>query len=1246
VPKSFSRDDFTRIVGGFSDLHESGAVSFSESRELFTEVEQFRGCVGDSGAFCKGIQQSLFNRLDKYDNLLKSSKESTTSTKTLNSLFGLNIQRGKTITNARLSVVKAPVVKIRDLPKKEDLFTGETFGLKDEQYVAFLPPLSLTDIDLATKKQVTVAGTYVMVVQKEDNYYIRGSDDPIFKLKTGTLKDKENNFEPADPKEISVIARNIGRIEAGRSCSNQYKTSKEVRFWQTGPHAGLPAIFPLDRAPDGSFGWYAATTPYKGNLLSGVQKSGPYAESGEPTHFYIANIGVDGNIDFGNSPAGDDECAQYFSLTETYDGQTALSDSMGVDRTRQFVAQAQQCLKEASQKAKVPKGGEISTRCGVVKVGAPKAATPGLECEDFMDPAKCNFLYNICDPVICPPSRCNLGGRYQTDNVIQTGIIGSLALCAPNFGNPSVPGVGTIELFGSKAPEGGVAVPICLTGVHAGLDNLVQVFKSVRGCLQESLDTGRHVGICDQLQSIYLCEFFWRELTPFIKTGIPALVERTVYNRGGGGEYLTFADAYENSIKQVQFFTSYYGANALRAFQVRSTQEAGSLICKAFIGLRYPNSANLFDELAKPESPPQINAWFDEFPFSSVTVPPTAQYKVFFHIFAGRDEPAYWQVYLKDPPSTPGVNIPEQYIVQTGYAPRGESVDETRDFTAPTGYKQLCVRVNLKEHCGFKKVTTGFAIDELTNFYVKSQTVPDYDIKTEQECTSGKSTYLTASSLPEALIPAIISPGQGGLEESLNPQIYKRGIVRICSQNNPGVGVGPDRWNPVGFCDENRKVRCWLDRNSVKDAISDLGLLNTTLNKAKTEGDKLLEEFQDYKTKAEGDVMLDRIKREGEIKKLLDSIEEIKQSELTSSPKKVEERIDAILTKGSTGKTFRDLNILIEFALHRRHKAEALVHITKIYEKITLHLASPSRKPQKAKTEDKIDSVKVTKGLEKPSPKTEFEFTKDKSTLPLRISPLNDDKREAIRAFNELVKLAEDREDLENKVLVITGFRTKDEKESLSDARATAVYNELGQKIFGKLDWAITPKDGGINTNKVTLEFVDCKIKKNIVSKKKYFVGEGITFVVEAEGNCEGLNTVMNIVSIENEEYLDTKEYTEIEEKKLDAREWGVFDSRGTATIKIIAGKEGTFGAVGRIPLNPGLRALTLKEKDDEFEIAKVRRFSYNLQTGENSQSLTIPTKSIVSTKEGQIIFDLNFEQFEAMDLDLRRKFSELIITK
>ena len=100
-------------------------------------------------------------------------------------------------------------------------------------------------------------------------------------------------------------------------------------------------------------------------------------------------------------------------------------------------------------------------------------------------------------------------------NVVQTGIIGSIALCLPNF-------------------KEGIYVPVCLTGIHAGIDAYTSILKSEQQCLQHSLETGEHVGICDEITSVYKCEFFWNQVSPLLDVAIPKGLD---YISGNGGAF-------------------------------------------------------------------------------------------------------------------------------------------------------------------------------------------------------------------------------------------------------------------------------------------------------------------------------------------------------------------------------------------------------------------------------------------------------------------------------------------------------------------------------------------------------------------------------------------------------------------------------------------------------------------------------------------------------------------------------------
>ena len=176
---------------------------------------------------------------------------------------------------------------------------------------------------------------------------------------------------------------------------------------------------------------------------------------------------------------------------------------------------------------------------------------------------------------------------------------------------------------------------------------------------------------------------------------------------------------------------------------------------------------------------------------------------------SGNDQGVHYNVYLKDPPESSFYSITPLVPVAGGFAPRGEFVTETVDFTAPEGYKQLCVKINDKEECGFKQVSTSFAIDYLRDQFVSDE-LKRKDITSQKECISGRS--FSAGSL---LNPNLEEAAQ----EAIDPSAYNRGVVRICASENPGSATDPDRFVGVGYCDD-QNIGCWLDKKSVDNALS------------------------------------------------------------------------------------------------------------------------------------------------------------------------------------------------------------------------------------------------------------------------------------------------------------------------------------------------------------------------------------------------------------------------------------------
>ncbi|RKX57133.1 MAG: hypothetical protein DRP29_08775, partial [Thermodesulfobacteriota bacterium] len=394
--------------------------------------------------------------------------------------------------------------------------------------------------------------------------------------------------------DAEYIKKNIiAKGHSAESYENKYEGKPEVRFFETEPYKGRPAIVPVDIQN----GWYASiqqTIPIGGAIRA-------YDDSGRVNSFFLCNIGPNG---LEENRGGDDECRLINEGTgETY------NEFYGLDKQKvsKLVVRAKNAIAEASRKYKAGISGPISILGQTVYVGNPAANVPAMQCQDLMSPQDCKILFNVCDPVICPSSRCNLGGAFQVKDVVQSGIIGSLVLCLPNF------------------PE--VFIPVCLTGIKAGIDGWLSILQSYRDCLQESLDSGKMTGICDEIYSLHSCEFFFRQAIPIAKLAIPKLLS-TFAGQGaqGGGEYLGVQSAWDNAQGSMNYFTQYYAANSFKAFQARSTEQVGTDVCKTFISGVYP-SGDFFDTFTDPDSPPQFHGRLDEIPYTTATNPPISQYK-------------------------------------------------------------------------------------------------------------------------------------------------------------------------------------------------------------------------------------------------------------------------------------------------------------------------------------------------------------------------------------------------------------------------------------------------------------------------------------------------------------------------------------------------------------------------------------------------------------------------------------------
>jgi hypothetical protein len=695
-------------------------------------------------------------------------------------------------------------------------------------------------------------------------------------------------------------------IEANPKAYENYISNPEklaVKYFERDPYKGLPAEVPFDIEK----GWYVEMT----YILSGFGK--PYDESGRLVNYYICNVGPNHQINFKES--SDDICRYY-------NGNSADLNfpGMSLAESKSLINRAQQAVYDAAKQY-----GKKSIRIGnrVFNSAVSFASSDGA-CSDFMSPVDCNLLFNVCDPVICPASRCDFGGKFRVDNVISTGILGSLVLCLPNFNE-------------------NIYVPICLSGVQAGLDGYISILNSTRQCLNESLQTGRNIGICDEIESIYLCEFFWKQATPFMNVLIPRTLE-LLFSQGtrGGGEYLTVQSAWDNTNAAIDFFKNEYAVNSMQAFKARSISDAGSEVCKSFNSVAYPSSGNFFDRLIEPDSPAQYMGWFSEDILTTATVPSTSHYKVYYHIYSGKDQGTYYSVFLKDIPQSNYIYSSEYYVVDRGYLAKGGQVDLARDFTAVSGYKQLCISINGKEECEFGKVTSSYFLNAISDKYLEEQITTG--IRSESECVSGKPSLYSLAQ------PNL----QSGASEIINPELYNQGIIRVCATENPGKQITSqglydptnstyDRWKQVGYCDDPT-IKCFLDTSSVKNVIKNKDILNRTLSEIDSNifGSVLLSEdsSKEYCNAAQ-DWVYSSDKNYSKI---------IKEHEIIDSP---------------TLRIIENLNSVINNGYSNKYRARALYLLANIYNDLSMN--SLPKIGQKSENVDiRTDTKPDTKPADEP----------------------------------------------------------------------------------------------------------------------------------------------------------------------------------------------------------------------------------------------------------------------------------------
>lgn len=693
------------------------------------------------------------------------------------SIYQREIQRLNTEMTAIQNTNKFTGTDTVDTKKAKEILRGQA------QIFSYFPLTLDEGGKIVQGKQVSVTSAQLDAASYTD---LR---DLIFNQRILNSGASETARLTATGKIDAIVSRLDKKVKTGSSeiyeGGEEWLNSFSLKYYSTGKNAGLPYIIPLPKNYGGKTGFYVIIQD-----ANSFGRGSGFTEAGEIKEFWIQNVGKDGRVD----PYGDE--ATQINMNWKKMPQVL---NLSPEDSEKIIQDAIQAIEQAKRQYGSNRVSIFGREIPVDKSGNINEK----RCQDFMSPEDCQIIFNVCDPVVCPSSRCNLGGAYRVDNVIQSGIIGSIALCLPNINE-------------------GIVVPVCISGVYAGLEAYISILKAHRDCLQENLNSGRMTGICDEIYSIYLCEFFWRQIGPYIDLLLIKFLE-TIQGQGmrGGGEYLTVQDSWKNMESSINYLKNEYSANAFKTFEARNTGDIGAEFCKMYVSSATPD----FKELLEPESPYQFAAWFDEISYTEATAPATSQYKVFYHIYAGKDEGISYQVYLTDPPKSAYIAVQNYIVVDTNYIPKGGFQSQTRDFTAPAGYKQVCVRINGKDECGFKKVTTNFAINYVSDAYY-TEMLSKTDIKTREECTSG-----SPSSVSDVSALGLLQTGniQEGVETVINPQLEKKGVVRVCSSTNPGQSTSPQRWKEVGFCD-NEDVKCWLDIQSVQDVIKNKNMTQQVIN--------------------------------------------------------------------------------------------------------------------------------------------------------------------------------------------------------------------------------------------------------------------------------------------------------------------------------------------------------------------------------------------------------------------------------
>lgn len=433
-----------------------------------------------------------------------------------------------------------------------------------------------------------------------------------------------------------------------------------------------------------------------------------------------------------------------------------------------------------------------------------------LECTDVNSINDCRLLFGACDPVMCPKSRFDLNGRWSNiDNVISSGISGSIVLGLHNYDPPYE------------------VLPVCVTGIRAGLKNIQSIFKGYNDCLQLKKRTGESIGGCSYIRSLGWCKVVWGEATSIIGTIGP---ER-IFQLGaraigqGGNEYVTnFHENLKRSNEFANFFVNEYGQSVFAAYRGKGTKEIGSEFCEAAIFGRLPGQGSLVDQLLRPSVPAQFFAIFDESPHVAIDREEKSNYRILYHIYSGEDHDIRYLISLRNDRGQ------ERQVTYSTLLEKGNTHQRTVNVIEDSGFNEICVRIDGVQKCGFGKVGSEFAISYAQEKLLESE----YDrvATNENECLPEKKRLIDN--------PGIVTTPLSLIADG----VRETGVKRTCSPENPGKGTPKEQgWLERGTCGKDKEGRdlgkCWLDKSTVnfQDELN--------IQKLKEEVGKVLEDLKD-----------------------------------------------------------------------------------------------------------------------------------------------------------------------------------------------------------------------------------------------------------------------------------------------------------------------------------------------------------------------------------------------------------------